>query len=417
MGGVLGVSVGSGFVRIVRRPSPGAHSAVGLRECRTLVVGDHDPEKLAAEAVGVLLAGDEDSGSADAVAIAYTDESQAAALDAAMRREGVVDYRLIPELSAVLEHLAATGLLSGLGAVVVLDLGYTGSTVSVVDVESGTVRATERTALCVAEIGGVVDLADELLTQTGCGADAVVLVGGGATAAAIRERVADLAGLPVVVPEDPELSAASGAALVASSAQAPAESSLRPTAHRRTGRRPGARRRGSRRAVSRLQVRSAGAAGVMLALLAVIGFGLGYGRTLFGSAPDESAGKPVTSSVTIASAPPSAPPSSPVPTPESLPVEAPLLAPPAGSRPVANGAPRQSPSAQPLRIRWGPCSTPSPGCRTCRRFPRSMRYRRSNRCRCRRSRRSRGSDARRSACVASAAASFGWARRAARASK
>ncbi|WP_337110081.1 hypothetical protein [Prescottella equi] len=347
MGGVLGVSVGSGFVRIVRRPSPGAHSAVGLRECRTLVVGDHDPEKLAAEAVGVLLAGDEDPGSADAVAVAYTDESQAAALDAAMRREGVADYRLIPELSAVLEHLAATGLLSGLGAVVVLDLGYAGSTVSVVDVESGTVRATERTALCVAEIGGVVDLADELLTQTGCGADAVVLVGGGATAAAIRERVADLAGLPVVVPEDPELSAASGAARVASNAQAPAESSLRPTAHRRTGHRPGARRRGSRRAVSRRQVRSAGAAGVMLALLAVIGFGLGYGRTLFGSAPDESAGKPVTSSVTIASAPPSAPPSSPVATPESLPVEAPLLAPPAGSRPVANGAPRQSPSAQP----------------------------------------------------------------------
>ncbi|MBM4526156.1 hypothetical protein GS462_16160 [Rhodococcus hoagii] len=348
MGGVLGVSVGSGFVRIVRRPSPGAHSdAAGLRECRTLVVGDHDPEKLAAEAVGVLLAGDEDPGSADAVAIAYTDESQAAALDAAMRREGVADYRLIPELSAVLEQLAATGLLSGLGAVVVLDLGYAGSTVSVVDVESGTVRATERTALCVAEIGGVVDLADELLTQTGCGADAVVLVGGGATAAAIRERVADLAGLPVVVPEDPELSAASGAAMVASSAQAPAESSLRPTAHRRTGHRPGARRRGSRRAVSRRQVRSAGAAGVMLALLAVIGFGLGYGRTLFGSAPDESAGKPVTSSVTIASAPPSAPPSSPVATPESLPVEAPLLAPPAGSRPVANGAPRQSPSAQP----------------------------------------------------------------------
>ncbi|ORM02406.1 hypothetical protein FNU77_16165 [Prescottella equi] len=348
MGGVLGVSVGSGFVRIVRHPSPGAHSdAVGLRECRTLVVGDHDPEKLAAEAVGVLLAGDEYAGSADAVAIAYTDESQAAALDAAMRREGVADYRLIPELSAVLEQLAATGLLSGLGAVVVLDLGYTGSTVSVVDVESGTVRATERTALCVAEIGGVVDLADELLTQTGCGADAVVLVGGGATAAAIRERVADLAGLPVVVPEDPELSAASGAALVASSAQAPAESSQHPTAHRRTGHRPGARRRGSRRAVSRRQVRSAGAAGVMLALLAVIGFGLGYGRTLFGSAPDESAGKPVTSSVTIASAPPSAPPSSPVATPESLPVEAPLLAPPAGSRPVANGAPRQSPSAQP----------------------------------------------------------------------
>lgn len=347
MGGVLGVSVGSGFVRIVRRPSPGAHSAVGLRECRTLVVGDHDPEKLAAEAVGVLLAGDEDPGSADAVAVAYTDESQAAALDAAMRREGVADYRLIPELSAVLEQLAATGLLSGLGAVVVLDLGYAGSTVSVVDVESGTVRATERTALCVAEIGGVVDLADELLTQTGCGADAVVLVGGGATAAAIRERVADLAGLPVVVPEDPELSAASGAALVASSAQAPAESSQQPTAHRRTGRRPGARRRGSRRAVSRRQVRSAGAAGVMLALLAVIGFGLGYGRTLFGSAPDESAGKPVTSSVTIASAPPSAPPSSPVATPESLPVEAPLLAPPAGSRSVANGAPRQSPSAQP----------------------------------------------------------------------
>src|SRR5688572_12187269 len=109
MGGVLGVSVGSGFVRIVRRRVPGADGDPGLPEHRTLVVDGHDPESLAAESIGVLLAGDDESGSTACVGIAYTDESRAAALDTALRREGVVDYRLIPELSAVLAHLAATG--------------------------------------------------------------------------------------------------------------------------------------------------------------------------------------------------------------------------------------------------------------------------------------------------------------------
>ncbi len=193
MGGVSG-SVGGIRVRPDRAP-PVARCPQRCRSARVPDArsGRPRPGEAGAEAVGVLLAGDEDSVRRTPSPSLH----RRVAGGRLGRRDATRGRRrlpLIPELSAVLEHLAATGLLSGLGAVVVLDLGYTGSTVSVVDVESGTVRATERTALCVAEIGGVVDLADELLTQTGCGADAVVLVGGGATAAAIRERVADLAG-------------------------------------------------------------------------------------------------------------------------------------------------------------------------------------------------------------------------------
>ncbi|MFC9517866.1 hypothetical protein ACFTSD_19240 [Nocardiaceae bacterium NPDC056970] len=335
MGGVLGVSVGSGFVRIVRRRSADAHAAAEVLERRTLVVDDHNPESLAAESIGVLLAGDEEAGSLPSVGIAYTDESQAAAVDAALRREGIADCQLIPELSALLEHLGATRALAGLAAVVVIDLGRSGTTVSVVDVATGSVHAAERTTADAAGLEEAVDLADELLTQSGRGADAVVLVGGGAHAEGIRERVADLAGLPVVVPDDPELAAASGAALLGSGMRAAATPSHRPEVHR-----PKAHRRGSRGNVSRRQVRSAGAAGVMLALLAVIGFGLGYGRTLFGSAPDESAGRPVTSSVTAASVPPAIPPSTssviPMPPPASDLAEAPRTG--SAARPVANGA-------------------------------------------------------------------------------
>lgn len=346
MGGVLGVSVGSGFVRIVRRRSPGAHTAAEVLERRTLVVDDHNPVSLAAESIGVLLAGDEEAGSLPPVGIAYTDESQAAALDAALRREGIADCRLIPELSALLEHLGATGVLAGLAAVVVFDLGRSGTTVSVVDVATRSVHASERITADAAGLEEAVDLADELLTQSGRGADAVVLVGGGAHAAGVRERVGDLAGLPVVVPGDPELAAASGAALLGSGMRVAATSSHRPQAHR-----PKAHRRGSRGNVSRRQVRSAGAAGVMLALLAVIGFGLGYGRTLLGSAPDESAGEPVTSSATAASVPPAAipPPTSsvvPSPPPGSGPAEAPRTG--SAARPVANGADLPAPPTRPV---------------------------------------------------------------------
>ncbi len=250
----------------------------------------------------------------------------------------------------------------------------------------------------------MVDLADELLTQTGCGADAVVLVGGGATAAAIRERVADLGGLPVVVPEDPscrrrraprcrEQRAGPGGVVAATDSASTDRTPTRRASPRLSPRRvppSGAQR---------------GAAGVMLAPLAVIGFGLGYGRTLFGSAPDESAGKPVTRRRDDRECTAVGASVEPVPTPESLrwrrrssrrrrqsagcerrtPAE-PVRANGSGSAGDRARRPHRAaePAAAPARCVPPLESLPLPP------IPQI-----------------RGSDARRSACVASAAASFG----------
>lgn len=327
MGGVLGVSVGSGFVRIVRRREPGSF------ERRTIVVDGQDPARLAAETIGVLVAGDAESGPEPAVAVAYCDESQAAALDAALRREQVADYRLIPELSAVLEHVRVPGLPAAPGMVVVFDLGCSGSTVSVVDPSVGTVAASERVAACVG-LEEAVDLADELLRQSGCTADAVVLVGGGAHGVAMRERLADLAGLPVVVPDDPEFAAASGAALLGGRERArPA-----PARRRDTTRSPA-----SRPAVSRRQLHGAGAAGGLLVLLAVVGFGLGSGRTFLGPTAEGTPQTTVTSTPAIVSSEPPATSS----VPESAPVSTTPAPASADTLPVVGGVSRHGPPTPP----------------------------------------------------------------------
>ncbi|WP_258195514.1 FGGY-family carbohydrate kinase [Rhodococcus sp. OK519] len=301
--------MGSGFVRMVCLRESSAVRALGGAERRTILVDNQDPVRLAGESIGVLLADDAESGTPAGVTIAYTDEGQAAALDSAMRREGITRYRLVPELSAVLAHLGATGLLTEFGTVVVCDLGTSGTTVSVVETSTGRVAATERTSAGLEES---VVVADELLLQSGSVADAVVLIGGGAHIDSVRELLADLAGLPVVVPDDPEFSAASGAALIGSRDGALA--AFGPTPRSRTR-----RTASSHRGVSRRQLRGAGAAGIMLALLAVIGFGLGYGRTIFDSSADARPRATVTSTPAAASTLPSAP--------AAVPVQAPPMAP------------------------------------------------------------------------------------------
>lgn len=79
-----------------------------------------------------------------AIAVAYRDREQAMAIRAAIGRQRR-DVQLIPESTAALTYLRHTGLLDRYETVAVIDLGASGTTVTVADPADDTVLRSERT--------------------------------------------------------------------------------------------------------------------------------------------------------------------------------------------------------------------------------------------------------------------------------
>ncbi|WP_280504438.1 Hsp70 family protein, partial [Nocardia farcinica] len=159
MSSVLGVSVGASTVHLARPHTgnsaanldPSAFDIQSIRVAPTMRA-----EELAAEAVGVALATTPEIAG---TAITYRNEQQAHALRAAMARQQLTDYELIPETVAAVEFAQATGDVRGISSLVVYDLGSSGLTVSMVDTQTRQVGHTERTS----EISG--DYLDSLIRE------------------------------------------------------------------------------------------------------------------------------------------------------------------------------------------------------------------------------------------------------------
>lgn len=380
MDSVLGLSVGSSAVRIVRRDGdrPATDEHLGVFAHQTVEVVQESGEDLAAEAIGVVIAGD--AGSVTATGVAYRDDAQASAICAAMGREGLRNYQLTPEPAATLALLRHTGEIVGHSTVVLYDLGSGGLTVSVVDIATGAVAASRRTdtiggdnfdrlirehqlgtpgarrpenqaemraldaqcrdakeqlsvsnAVAVPGAAGLLLLSREtfesligadvessarlvraVVAESGRIPDAAVLIGGGAQIPLVQSILQSWLGLPVIVPNEPELVIAKGAALLArpvvvrpaddaqtqvlSAHAAPAHSSssrvARPGRASRVGRVSPADRISSWRkgtaprsepVASRRQISGAGLAGGALVVVALIGLGLGAGNAVLGN--------------------------------------------------------------------------------------------------------------------------------------
>lgn len=288
MSSVIGVSVGASAVRLARLGT----SSSGEPDFHVQVVESStgQPEKIAAESIGVVLAGGTETGRIDldgvaATGVAYRDAAQAETVQAAMAQEQLSGFHLVPEAAAALRMLEHLGKLSQESTVVVYDLGSSGLTVSVLDRHTGSTIHSTRTdtvsgdvfdrlifenqlgqgrvvqptdpasnraltlrcrdvkerlstsgAVCVPGDGGLVllsrDVLDSLIGVTvessarlvrevvaasGRTSDAVILIGGGARIPLVSSVIASWLGLPVIVPDDPELVSAQGAALLAES--------------------------------------------------------------------------------------------------------------------------------------------------------------------------------------------------------
>lgn len=145
MSSVLGVSLGASAIRLAK-PQPTAQDDLGVREQtyaeQVIPVTRPRPEDLAAESVGVAYAAGEQIG---ATAIAYRSDQQSKSVAAAMARQRLTNYQLVPETSAILEHLDSIGDIQGYASLAIYDLGASGLSVSVVDTDTREVVYYERT--------------------------------------------------------------------------------------------------------------------------------------------------------------------------------------------------------------------------------------------------------------------------------
>ncbi|NLG54751.1 MAG: Hsp70 family protein [Rhodococcus sp.] len=141
MGSVLGVSVGASAVRL-SRPASGDGQNSGFTSQMVSSV-DGSPEEIAAQSIGVVL---ESSQGVAVTAVACRDEPHAGVMGAALDRQQLGGYQLLPEVAATLTYLEHANMLRNYKNLVFFDLGSSGLTITVVERSSGKVLARERTA-------------------------------------------------------------------------------------------------------------------------------------------------------------------------------------------------------------------------------------------------------------------------------
>ncbi|WP_192581863.1 Hsp70 family protein [Rhodococcus wratislaviensis] len=281
MTSVLGVSVGASAVRFA------CHDAVSLEtptfQSRSVTATLELPAELAAESIGTVLAERDETDEVEAIGVAYQDDAQAGAMQAAMARLQIANFQLVPEVTAALQMLEMSGELGDHSTLVFYDLGSSGLTVTVLDRDSGMVLSRARSdqisgdlvdrlicdnqlelnrfahpadaaaafalaarcrdakeqlsssgAVCMPGEGGLLLLSQdtfdslivgpvetsarltrEVIRRSGRAPDAAVLIGGGAHIPMVASVIESWLDLPVIVPAQPELVAAEGAALLA----------------------------------------------------------------------------------------------------------------------------------------------------------------------------------------------------------
>ncbi|WP_420750157.1 Hsp70 family protein [Rhodococcus sp. O3] len=281
MTSVLGMSVGASAVRFARRdterldgPIFRSHSVTALLE---------RPEEPATGSIETVLTQTGEIDEIQAIGVAYRNEAQADAVQTAMARLDIDNFQLVPEVTAALEMLEASGNLGEHETLVLYDLGSSGLTITVVDRATRFVLSTARSneisgdlvdrliydhhleqhrltrpldtaahlalaarcrdakeqlstsdAVCMPGEGGLLLLSQdsfgsliddpvktsarltrEVIRRSGRTPDAAVLIGGGANIPLVTSVMESWLNIPVIVPAQPELVAADGAALLA----------------------------------------------------------------------------------------------------------------------------------------------------------------------------------------------------------
>lgn len=144
MSAVLGVSVGASAVRMATRSGvdDGSGQPAGFHQ-QAVAVASGTAEDVAAQSIGVLLE-NQWHGTVGATGIVCGAGVRVDAMQEAMNRQQLHNYRLVPEPAAVVALLESVGQLGpDTHTLVLYDLGSTGLTITVVDRYSRAVVAAE----------------------------------------------------------------------------------------------------------------------------------------------------------------------------------------------------------------------------------------------------------------------------------
>ncbi|SUE14894.1 chaperone protein [Rhodococcus gordoniae] len=138
----LGISVGASGVGSALRVDAATAPTTEFRRLAAESQPGRDLGDLVFDAVS--LTSSRGSGTPDTVTVAYRTEEQATEIRMAAERTGHM-VRLVPETTAALEYLYTVGVRREPGAIALVDMGATGTTVSVLDRETGTLLRSART--------------------------------------------------------------------------------------------------------------------------------------------------------------------------------------------------------------------------------------------------------------------------------
>lgn len=145
----LGISVGASGVGVALR----ADTAAGPTSEYRRVALDPDQHRrtgdLVFDAIEVMSTQVADGRTPDSVTVAYRTDEHAESVRRSAQRNGRL-VRLVPETTALLAYLHTVGVRADAGTVAVVDVGASGTTVSVVEQSSGVVLRSARTD----EVGG-----------------------------------------------------------------------------------------------------------------------------------------------------------------------------------------------------------------------------------------------------------------------
>ncbi|MGC0362830.1 molecular chaperone HscA [Rhodococcus sp. 27YEA15] len=267
MSPVFGASLGAASVRIVRAETEPENGAEGHSRflARTVDADDASPARVAAVALVAAVNGDTAK-----MVVAVPDERQNVAFQSELRSRGVERVVTVQEAVAVAELVRVSGAADEFRLLMVLDIGRTGLTVSMVELGATvTMASTRSTALAgdtlddavagmLEDVAGAGDIdprtvkeflaggshraymiplpesmstrfdalvgrevedslmiVREVAARARCVPDALVLVGGGARISLVEGLLEQEFSVPVISPAEPELASAKGAALIA----------------------------------------------------------------------------------------------------------------------------------------------------------------------------------------------------------
>ncbi|MBS9371197.1 Hsp70 family protein [Rhodococcus sp. B50] len=138
----LGISVGASGVGSALRVDAATAPTTEFRRLAAESQPGRDLGDLVFDAVS--LTSSRGSGAPDVITVAYRTEEQATEIRMAAERTGHM-VRLVQETTAALEYLHTVGVRREPGAIALVDIGATGTTVSVLDRETGTLLRSART--------------------------------------------------------------------------------------------------------------------------------------------------------------------------------------------------------------------------------------------------------------------------------